>query len=92
MVKIHLSNQALPAQNLIFFSFLEDKICCGYTLEVPWRGASNECPPHMFSLRNKKNIHVYHSVVPMIDYNRKSFIRQQLIDDRRQYSGQIIIG
>ena len=34
--------------------FLEP--CCGYSLEVPRRGASNEYPQHMFSLRNKKTI------------------------------------
>ena len=31
-------------------------ICCRYSLEAPHRGASNEYPQHMFSLRNKKNI------------------------------------
>ena len=41
---------------LIFFLFLHEKICCGYSLEGPRRGASNECPQHMFSWRNKKNI------------------------------------
>ena len=48
------------------FLFLEVKISiylnrrvfvmCGCSLEVPHRGASNECPQHMFSSRNKKNI------------------------------------
>ena len=28
---------------------------CGYSLEAPRRGASNEYPQHMFSLRNEKN-------------------------------------
>ena len=27
-----------------------------YSLEAPWRGASNEYPQHMFSSRNEKNI------------------------------------
>ena len=37
--------------------FLIDKnICCGYSLEVPHWGTSNEYPQHMFSLRNKKDI------------------------------------
>ena len=30
-------------------------ICCGYSLEAPHRGASNEYPQHMFLWRNKKN-------------------------------------
>ena len=28
---------------------------CGYSLEPPWRGGSNECPQSMFLSRNKKN-------------------------------------
>ena len=32
------------------------------------------------------------SVVPMIDYNRKSFIYMQLIDDRMEFWESIIIG
>ena len=28
----------------IFFLFLNENICCGYSLEAPQRGASNEYP------------------------------------------------
>ena len=38
---------------LISFLFLDENICCGYSLEMPRRGASNEYPQHMFSSRNK---------------------------------------
>ena len=38
------------------FLFLYKNICCGYSLEEPQRGASNEHPQHMLLLRNKKNI------------------------------------
>ena len=41
---------------LIFFSFLHENICCGYSLEVPQQGVSNEYPYDTFSWRNKKNI------------------------------------
>ena len=41
---------------LISFLFLDENICCGYSLEVPRRGASNEYPQHMLSSRNKKKI------------------------------------
>ena len=34
-------------------------VCCGYTLEAPRRGASNEFPQHMFLWRNKKNIIIF---------------------------------
>ena len=43
----------------IFFLFLHENICCGYSLEVPHRGTSNEYPQHMFSWRNKKNINTF---------------------------------
>ena len=39
----------------VFFLFLDKNICCGYSLEAPHRGASDEYPQHMFSSRNKKN-------------------------------------
>ena len=41
---------------LISFVFLNKNICCGYSLEVPRRGTSNEYPQHMYSSRNQKNI------------------------------------
>ena len=55
---------------LISFLILNKNICCGYSLEAPWRGASNElysleAPQrgasneylqHMYLSRNKKNI------------------------------------
>ena len=34
--------------------FHGEVICCGYSLEAPWHGASDEYPQHMFSWRNKK--------------------------------------
>ena len=39
----------------MFLPFHEN-IYCGYPLEVPHQGASNEYPQHMFSWRNKKKI------------------------------------
>ena len=44
---------------LIVLLFLDENICCGYSLEAPRRGASNEYPQHMFSLGNKKNIDTF---------------------------------
>ena len=45
--------------HIIFFLFLDENICCGYSLEAPRRGASNEYPQHMFLLRNKKDISIF---------------------------------
>ena len=45
--------------HIIFFLFLNENICCGYSLEAPRRGASNEYPQHMFLLRNKKDISIF---------------------------------
>ena len=36
--------------------FVHENIYCGYSLEVPHWGTSNEYPQYMFSWRNKKNI------------------------------------
>ena len=58
MAKIHLSNQYILARNSTFFLFLEEIICCEYSLEAPHRGACNEYPQRMFSSRNKKNIYL----------------------------------
>ena len=60
MVKIHLSKQDLLARKLSFFLISQrTHICCGYSLEAPYWGASNEYyPQHMFSSRNKKNIYL----------------------------------
>ena len=41
------------------FLFLHENICCGYSLEAPRRGASNEYPQHMFTWRNKKDISIF---------------------------------
>ena len=41
---------------LIYFLFLNKNKCCGYSLEAPRRGASNEYPQYMYLSRNKKNI------------------------------------
>ena len=40
----------------IIFLFLLENICCGYSLEVPQQGTSNEYPQQTFLWRNKKNI------------------------------------
>ena len=43
MVKIHSSNQDFDIlTKLAFFLFLKENICCGYSLEAPQGGASNE--------------------------------------------------
>ena len=40
--------------HILFFLFLNKNICCGYSLEAPRGGASNEYRQNMFLLRNKK--------------------------------------
>ena len=39
----------------IFFHISAQNIDCGYSLEPPLRGGSNECPQSMFLSRYKKN-------------------------------------
>ena len=45
--------------NFIVFVLLNENIYCGYSLEVPQRGASNENTQNMFLSRNKKNIDTF---------------------------------
>ena len=47
----------------IFFLFLDINICCGYSLEAPRRGTSNEYPQCMFSSRNKKTIYLIPTII-----------------------------
>ena len=58
--KMHISKLQIRGGNrILFFLLLDENICCGYSLEVPRRGASNEYPQHMFLLRNKKYIGIF---------------------------------
>ena len=51
-------------QKYWYFSYFSMKTYCGYSLEAPLRGASNEYPQHMFSWRNKTK---YYLDTPLID-------------------------
>ena len=42
-----------------FFLFLLQNIDCGYSLEPPRRGGSNEYPQSMFWSKNKKNVKIF---------------------------------
>ena len=54
--KFHLQKlKIFRKKNLIFFVFFAQNIDCGYSLEPPRRGGSNEYPQSMFLSRNKKN-------------------------------------
>ena len=43
------------------FSYFLKKTCCGYSLEVPHRGTSNESTHNIFCLSNKKNVNFWAS-------------------------------
>ena len=48
-------NENFQRKMLIFFHISAQNIDCGYSLEPPWRGGSNEYPQSMFLSKNKKN-------------------------------------
>ena len=48
-------NEIFQIKILIFFNISAQNIDCGYSLEPPRRGGSNEYPQSMFLSRNKKN-------------------------------------
>ena len=43
-------------ENFDTFLIFAQNIDCGYTLEPPWRGGSNEYPQFIFWSKDKKNI------------------------------------
>ena len=48
-------NENFQIKILIFFHISAQNIDCGYLLEPPQQGGSNEYPQSMFLSRNKKN-------------------------------------
>ena len=54
--KFHLQKiEIFQIKNSDIFHFSAQNIDCGYSLEPPRRGGSNEYPQSMFLSRNKKN-------------------------------------
>ena len=51
----HPKNENFQIKILIFFYISAKNIDCGYSLEPPRRGGSNEYPQSMILSRNKKN-------------------------------------
>ena len=59
---IALDKALFPSKKyLYFFLFLDENICCGYSLRSA--AASNEYPKQMFSLRNKRTIYLIPTVI-----------------------------
>ena len=50
-------DSAFP-RTLYIFLISRQKHVCGYSLEAPRRGASNEYPQHMFWSSNKKTVYL----------------------------------
>ena len=50
-----LKNENFQQKNVDIFLIFDQNIDCGYTLEPPRRGGSNEYPQSMFWSKNKKN-------------------------------------
>ena len=55
----------------IFFLVFAQNIGCGYTLEPPWQGGSNEYPQSIFWSKNKKNR--YTPAYPIFFYIKRGF-------------------
>ena len=50
-----VKNENFPLKIFDIFLIFAQNIDCGYTLEPPCRGGSNEYPQSMFWSKNKKN-------------------------------------
>ena len=50
----------------ICFYGVHKNICCGYSLESPWRGNSNEYPQHMFFMEKKAKVYLNYHQIPSL--------------------------
>ena len=73
--------------HIIFFLFLHENICCGYSLEAPYQGASNEYLQHMFSWRDKKHISAFR--LNKLSYCRLFFSTFFTFNDNKSKMAQI---
>ena len=73
--EIFLALQIENFQLKIFDTFLifAQNIDCGYTLEPPRRGGSNEYPQSMFWSKNKKNRYTPAAMIPQFYYIKVGF-------------------
>ena len=70
-------NENFQIKILIFFYISAQNIDCGFSIEPPRRGSSNEYPQSMFLSRNKRN-NVYHCK-PQFYYIKVGFKRVKFI-------------
>ena len=59
MIFIAIKMKNFQQKNFDIFLIFAQNIYCGYTLEPPRRGGSNEYPQSMFWRKNKKNRYTY---------------------------------
>ena len=52
---IAIKNENFQQKKIVIFLIFAQNIYCGYTLEPPRQGGSNEYPQSMFWSKNKKN-------------------------------------
>ena len=52
---LDVKNENYKQKNIDVFIIFAQNMDCGYTLEPPRRGASNEYPQSMFWIKNKRN-------------------------------------
>ena len=53
-----VKNENFQSKKIDIFLIFAQNIDCGYTLEPPWRGGSNEYPQSMFWSKNNKNRYI----------------------------------
>ena len=69
--KFYHQNENFQTKKSDIFPISSQNIDCGYSLEPPQRGGSNEYPQSMFLCRNKKNN--VHPCKPQIYYMKVGF-------------------
>ena len=77
----HQKTEGFQIKILIFFYISAQNLDCGYSLEPPRRGGSNECTQSMFLSRSKKN-NVY-PCKPQFYYIKVGFKGVKIRDDKK---------
>ena len=82
------TNWKFSDKNSYIFHISAQNIDCGYSLEPPRRGGSNEYPQSMFLSRNKKNNvypckHQFYYIIESVDFSAGRAI-SDIVPDRRK--------
>ena len=85
MVDLTALDKALFSTKKVYlFLFLNENIYCGYSLEVPRRGASIEYPQHMFFFWEIRKLFTWHPLLSRLERPELKIAFSLVLLDRRE--------